>query len=262
MSDLHRKIGVSRWDGSDFFVGQDCIAIEALVTVRINNNIVANLLASPVDLQDLAIGHCIAEAKTGNISFDDFTISTDETGTHFLDITTSDDITLVKPDERIITSSCSACDRDGVETLMTTVPIVTTSPIKFSAVAVNEAILEMKQHQIGFSMTGGIHAAGLIDGDGNLIAVREDIGRHNAVDKLFGHAHRNGIDINQHALLLSGRCGWDIVAKSARMNCQLIASIGASSTLAIESARQSNITIFSFVRSDKGVLIGQSSRLK
>jgi formate dehydrogenase assembly factor FdhD len=60
MSGLHRKIGVSRWDGSDFFVGQDCIAIEALVTVRINNNIVANLLASPVDLQDLAIGHCIS----------------------------------------------------------------------------------------------------------------------------------------------------------------------------------------------------------
>jgi len=262
MGDLHRKIGISRWDGMNFVVDQDCIAIEALVTVRINNKIVANLLASPTDLQDLAIGHCIAEAKTGEICIDDFKISIDGTGTHFLDITTSDEIGLLKPDERIITSSCGACDRDGVETLMTTVPIVTTSPIKFSAVAVNDAISKMKQRQIGFSITGGIHAAGLMDGDGNLVVVREDIGRHNAVDKIFGHALRNGIDINQHALLLSGRCGWDIVAKSARMNCQLIASIGASSTLAIESARQSNITIFSFVRSDKGVLIGQSSRLK
>ncbi len=262
VSDLHRKIGVSRWDGSNFIVDQDCIAIEALVTVRINGNVVANLLASPADLEDLAIGHCIAEAKMSEISVDDFIISIDETGAHFLDISTSDDISSLKPDERIITSSCGACDRDGVETLMSTIPIVTTSTVKFSAIAVNEAIVEMKQRQIGFSITGGIHAAGLMDGDGKLIAVREDIGRHNAVDKIFGHAHRNGIDINQHALLLSGRCGWDIVAKSARMNCQLIASIGASSTLAIESARQSNITIFSFVRSDKGVLIGQSSRLK
>ena len=262
MSDLHRKIGVSRWDGSNFIVDQDCIAIEALVTIRINGNIVANLLASPADLEDLAIGHCIAEAKMSEISVDDFIISIDETGTHFLDISTSDDISSLKPDERIITSSCGACDRDGVDALMSNIPIVTSSAINFSAVAISEAIAEMKHRQIGFSITGGIHAAGLMDSNGNLVAVREDIGRHNAVDKLFGHAYRNGIDINQHALLLSGRCGWDIVAKSARMNCQLIASIGASSSLAIESARQSNITIFSFVRTDKGVLIGHSSRLK
>ena len=262
MSDLHRKVGISRWDGSDFIVDQDCIAIESLVTIRINDNIVANLLATPADLQDLAIGHCIAEAKTGNISFDTFKTSIDETGTYFLDISTSNDISSLKSDERIITSSCGACDRDGVEALMANVPVVDTSPINFSAVAINEALLEMKQRQIGYSITGGIHAAGLMDGEGNLIVVREDIGRHNAVDKIFGHAHRSGLNINQHALLLSGRCGWDIVAKSATMNCQLIASIGASSTLAIEAARQSNITIFSFVRADKGVLIGQSSRLK
>ena len=262
MSELHRKIGISRWDGTKFILDQDSIAIEALVTIRINGNVVANLLASPADLEDLAIGHCIAEAKTSEIGIDDFNISIDETGTHFLDISTSDDISSLKPDERIITSSCGACDRDGVDALMSNIPIVTSSAINFSAVAVNEAIIEMKHRQIGFSITGGIHAAGLMDSDGNLVAVREDIGRHNAVDKLFGHAYRNGIDINQHALLLSGRCGWDIVAKSARMNCQLIASIGASSTLAIESARQSNITIFSFVRTDKGVLIGHQSRLK
>jgi FdhD protein len=119
----------------------------------------------------------------------------------------------------------------------------------------------MRKLQIGFSMTGGVHAAGLIDSEGNLVAIREDIGRHNAVDKLFGFAQTSGLDLNQHGLLLSGRCGWDIVAKSARMNCPLIASIGASSTLAIEAARQSNITLFSFVRNDKGVVIGPSSRL-
>ena len=262
MGDVHRIMGVSRWDGTNFILDQDSIAIEALVTIRINGEIVANLLATPSDLQDLAIGHCIAEAKTSDISIDDFIISIDETGTHFLDISTSDDMSALIPDERVITSSCGACDRDGVDALMSNVPIVTSSPVSFSAASINEAISEMKQRQIGFSITGGVHAAGLMDNNGNLVAVREDIGRHNAVDKLFGHAQRNEIDINNHALLLSGRCGWDIVAKAARMNCQMIASIGASSTLAIESARQSNITIFSFVRADKGVLIGHSSRLK
>ena len=262
MGDLHRKIGVSRWDGSSFSLDQDCIANEALVTIRINGMVIAKLLASPSDLQDFAIGHCITEAKTGDISVDAFNVSVDETGAHFLDITTSSEISSLKSDVRIITSSCGACDRDGVEALLSKIPVVESSPINFSAAAVNQALLDMKQRQIGFSITGGIHAAGLMDGEGNIIAVREDIGRHNAVDKLFGHAHRVGLNINKHALLLSGRCGWDIVAKAATMNCQLIASIGASSTLAIESARLSNITIFSFVRADKGVLIGQSSRLK
>jgi FdhD protein len=262
MSDLHRKVGVSRWNGRDFILDQDCIAIEALVTIRVNDTIVANLLASPADLQDLAIGHCITEAKSGKIVVDVFDVSTDETGTHFLDISTSSDMSSLKSSERIITSSCGACDRDGILTLMHNIPSVDISPTNFSADAINAALIEMKRRQIGYSVTGGIHAAGLMDGEGNLIAVREDIGRHNAVDKIFGHAYRTGLNINQHALLLSGRCGWDIVAKSATMNCQLIASIGASSTLAIESARLSNITIFSFVRADKGVVIGKSNRLR
>ena len=75
MGDLHRKIGVSRWDGSSFSLDQDCIAIEALVTIRINGMVIAKLLASPSDLQDFAIGHCITEAKTGDISVDAFNVS-------------------------------------------------------------------------------------------------------------------------------------------------------------------------------------------
>jgi FdhD protein len=261
MSELHRRIGVSRWNGKSFTLAQDHVAVEALVIIRINGNAIANLLATPSDLQDLAIGHCIAEAKTDPISVESFTTSLDETGTHFVDIITSNKIEPLLPDERIITSSCGACDRDGVDVLMSNVPLVSSSQISFSAAAINTAFEAMKKLQIGFSMTGGVHAAGLIDSEGNLVAIREDIGRHNAVDKLFGFAQRSEINLNQHGLLLSGRCGWDIVAKSARMNCPLIASIGASSTLAIEAARQSNITLFSFVRNDKGVVIGPSSRL-
>jgi FdhD protein len=261
MGDLHRKIGVSRWNGEDFTLDNDHVAIEALVIIRINGDAVANLLATPSDLQDLAIGHCIAEAKTGALSIESFTTSVDDTGTHFVDIITSNKIEHILPDQRIITSSCGACDRDGVDALMSNVPLVSSTSTSFSATAINIAFEAMRELQIGFSMTGGVHAAGLIDSGGNLVAIREDIGRHNAVDKLFGFAQTNGLELNEHGLLLSGRCGWDIVAKSARMNCPLIASIGASSTLAIEAARQSNITLFSFVRSDKGVVIGPSSRL-
>lgn len=261
MSELSRKIAITRWNGSAFLVGQDDFAIECLVTIKVDETIVAKLLATPSDLQDLAIGHCLSEAKTQDIYVKDFSIEYDSTGAYTASITTTDGNLQAKSDERIITSSCGACDRDGVDQLMADIPYVESSTLEIATTLISKCFEEMKQKQTGYRITGGLHAAGLMDAEGRLVALREDIGRHNALDKLFGHAIREQIDLNQHVVLLSGRCGWDIVAKTAMMNCQVIASIGAASTLAIESARLSNITLFSFVRDDKGVLIGPSNRL-
>jgi FdhD protein len=100
-----------------------------------------------------------------------------------------------------------------------------------------------------------MHAAGLFIGNGTSLLVREDIGRHNAVDKVYGCWSRNGSK-PPLALLLSGRCGWDIVAKAASMGTSMIASFGAASSLAADAARWANITLVSFVRDGKAVVIG------
>jgi len=100
-----------------------------------------------------------------------------------------------------------------------------------------------------------MHAAGLLLGEPGELLVREDIGRHNAVDKVYGFWSKSS-HAKPAALLLSGRCGWDIVAKAASMGTPVIASYGAASTLAAETARMANITLISFVRDGKAVVIG------
>ena len=113
----------------------------------------------------------------------------------------------------------------------------------------------MREKQHGFHATGGLHAAGLLY-DTHHVEVREDIGRHNAVDKVIGAHLLQGQSSRPLALLLSGRCGWDIVAKASKINIPLIASIGAASSLATQAARESNITLVSFMRKEQAVVIG------
>ena len=114
----------------------------------------------------------------------------------------------------------------------------------------------MKTHQDGFRETGGMHAAALWSESTGLHCVAEDIGRHNAVDKSIGLALIQNINLSQQFLLLSGRCGWDLVAKASRSGIGTIFCIGACSTLAADTARHLGMRIFSFMKTDSSVGIG------
>ena len=113
----------------------------------------------------------------------------------------------------------------------------------------------MRVFQSGFMKTGGMHCAGLLSVDGTLMYASEDIGRHNAGDKVIGKSINNQ-NTQDNVLLLSGRCGWDIVAKTARADISTIASIGASSSLAGDCARKLGMRIYSFVRKNSMIIIG------
>jgi len=108
----------------------------------------------------------------------------------------------------------------------------------------------------GFSKTGGMHSASLLDKNGQLMVLKEDIGRHNAVDKVVGYALLQEQIDQAVALLVSGRIGWDIVAKAGRMGIGTIVGLGACSTLAADAARSSNISIISFLKNESAVVIG------
>jgi FdhD protein len=154
-----------------------------------------------------------------------------------------------------VTSSCGACDQSNLASLIQQMPSVDSPEGTVNLDEIIQALYEMRTHQEGFKETGGMHAAGLFIGNGTSLLVREDIGRHNAVDKVYGCWSRNGSK-PPLALLLSGRCGWDIVAKAASMGTSIIASFGAASSLAADAARWANITLVSFVRDGKAVVIG------
>lgn len=253
----YRKIPISRVNEGDRLIQTDDIAIESLVKLTVNQEPLANLLASPDNCDDLIIGHLLAEGyitSTTRIDKSNTTINTDIHGTILVDVRISNLEITPSKSLGVTTTSCGACKLDGMELLVNELPSVKPSN-DFDSKILYRGLKEMSENQTGFIKTGGMHCAGLLTNDGKLQFQSEDIGRHNAVDKVIGNGF-NQIEFNDSILLLSGRCGWDIVAKAARCNIPTIASIGACSSLAASCARSLGITIHSFVKKNSSVIIG------
>lgn len=141
------------------------------------------------------------------------------------------------------TSSCGVCGKTSIEALR-----VNTTPIS-SDVRVDPRVITrlpelLRAEQRTFDATGGIHAAGAFTASGEVIAVREDVGRHNAVDKVIGATLNASVDV----LVLSGRAGFELVQKAIVARIPIVVAVGAPTSLAVELAREMNITLLGFVR--------------
>jgi FdhD protein len=213
----------------------------------------ATLLATPIDLVELHAGHLVSEGYVEKIdSRDLFRVRND--GSIYVDFQGR----VYSPRrERIVTSSCGACNHPD---LSIEVPIKTSKESYFSDLdlleicnALNSLTTSMKL----FKVSGGSHGSGLYTISGDLEFVSEDIGRHNAVDKTIGKCVLNGeAKFAETMLLLSGRCGWDIVAKAARAGIPAISSLGAFSSAALQLAREQNITLYGFVSKEGAWKVG------
>ena len=121
---------------------------------------------------------------------------------------------------------------------------------------------KLREAQTVFSSTGGLHAAAMFDSSGNLIVLREDIGRHNAVDKIAGWALIHGhLPLTQHVMLISGRGGFEIVQKALSVGLPILASVSAPSSLAVQLARELGLTLVGFLRGQRFVVYSGQSRL-
>ena len=246
-----KDVHVHRYDEQALTMVNESIAAETLVHLRVNGKPISSLLASPEHLDDLIIGHLATEYGLEHQSQDKVSQSK-EAEELVADLQTQRD-PQIDARTSIVTSSCGACDQSNLSSLIQQMPSVD-SPEKLTNLDdVIQALYKMRSHQKGFSQTGGMHAAGLLVDDG-LLRVREDIGRHNAVDKVYGHWSRTA-NKTPLALLLSGRCGWDIVSKAAFANIPVIVSVGAVSSLAARTAREAELTLISFVRDGKSIII-------
>jgi FdhD protein len=146
------------------------------------------------------------------------------------------------------TSSCGVCGKGALEAVAVEAPRVE-SDLQVSAVRVSGLPARLRAEQPTFAATGGLHATGLFDPDGELLCVREDVGRHNAMDKVIGWAFREGrLPLARNLLCVSGRLSFELVQKAAVAGCPIVVAVGAPSTLAVDLARDRGITLCGFVR--------------
>jgi FdhD protein len=151
------------------------------------------------------------------------------------------------------TSSCGVCGKSSLDSVKTQMPEKSGKKIqKLSPELILSLPKTLREQQQTFETTGGLHAAGLFDTEGHLLYLREDVGRHNALDKLIGRALMDGkTPLDEHILLLSGRASFELMQKAGMAGISYVCAVGAPSSLAVACAQEFGITLIGFLRENR-----------
>jgi len=162
----------------------------------------------------------------------------------------------------VMGSACGVCGRTSIDTILPAGRPPVASGLRVSAEILYELPGALRERQSVFARTGGLHAAALFDAEGALRTVREDIGRHNATDKLVGHLLiHGGLPAAETILMVSGRAGFEIVQKAYNAGIPVVASVSAPSSLAVEFAEVAGITLVGFLRERRFNVYSQRERI-
>jgi FdhD protein len=250
----------------------DTLTIEEPLEIRVRFRRGSNSVQKPVSVtmrtpgsdRELAAGFLFTEGIIHEPSWIESTELKDNKENSIL-IALSHDVDLKRLERHFYTSSsCGVCGKTSIEALAINreIALLPSSPQVDcqTILALPERLLQEQAH---FSKTGGLHAAALIGSDGTVRAVREDVGRHNAVDKVIGHALlTNTINLSDSILMVSGRAGFELVQKAIMASIPIMAAVGAPSTLAVELARQYDLTLIGFLRGNRFNLYSGRQRIK
>jgi len=225
----------------------DDLVVEEPVEFRLDGTALAVVMRTPGNDAELALGFAITE---GIVNGPDEVASVVDLGEGRWDIHLAEGIT-VDPSRFqrnfYATSSCGVCGKASIDAIRVAGSVPPHGPVVTPDVLLGlpERLIE-QQH--AFRSTGGIHAAAAFEPDGSLVAVREDVGRHNAVDKLVGHLATTRWPIDQLGLLVSGRVSFEIVQKAAVAGLSLVCGVSAASSLALDLAEEFHMTVIGFLR--------------
>lgn len=239
---------------------RDRVAVEEPMEVRVNGAPFAVIMRTPGADRDLAAGFLLAEdviRGADEIGAIEYCADADADADGNIVNVTVLGAAVDRLDERLrdrrhvtMTASCGLCGRRSIESLRSRVTTVA-GRWTVAGTLVSSLPDRLRAAQEVFSTTGGLHAAGLFDLSGALMLAAEDVGRHNAVDKVTGRTLLVGLHpLDRHLLLVSGRTSFELVQKALLAGVPLIASVSAPSSLAIDLAREAGITLCGFVRGD------------
>lgn len=245
-----RQVEISKIDLSTATTKKitDYVAEETPIHLFINNSFWATILCSPTNLRELAVGHLLSEGIIKSIDeIEDITLKEKEnTCTVQLkpSVKVDDRIKISRLYARVITSVCGS---GSPYQYIGKTPHVE-SNLKVPAKVIFDSVNQLNFKAEGFRQTGGLHVAAICKADGSMVALAEDVGRHNAVDKVIGMAALGKIDFGGCFLVLSGRISGDVVFKAAKVGLPIVASLSAALSSGITTAETSNVTLAGFVR--------------
>jgi FdhD protein len=237
----------------------DSVAAEEPLEIRVAGHPLAVTMRTPGDDFDLARGFLVSEGVVSTAS-DVAAIrycagATAEVGNTYnvLDVVLGDGVAAPDPSiERnfFTTSSCGVCGKASLEAVRTVSRwTIANDPVRLSAATIVTLPDRLRAAQRVFDRTGGLHAAALFDADGALVAVREDVGRHNAVDKVIGWALGEGrLPLTGTTLMVSGRASFELVQKAVMAGIPALTAVSAPSSLAVDLAREMGLTLVGFLR--------------
>src|SRR3954449_8002438 len=208
---------------------RDQVAVEEPLEIRINGRAVAVTMRTPGHDEELALGFCLSEGLRPAAARlpDDLAANTVEVDAPGFD------------PERLrrsfyTTSSCGVCGKGALEAVAVEASRVE-SQLRVPLAVVATLPDRLREAQAAFEATGGLHATGLFSAAGELVCAREDVGRHNAMDKVIGRAFLDGLlPLDEHVLCVSGRLSFELVQKAAVAGCPILVAVGAPSSLAVE----------------------------
>ena len=226
----------------------DLLAVEEPLEIRVDGTPLTVTMRTPGDDIDLAAGFLYTEGLLGSLSEVREIRMCDE---NVAAVTVAEGASLIPASRQFVTTSaCGVCGKDSIEAIRVRSRFdVAADPARISPALLAALPDRLRAAQRVFATTGGLHAAGLFAADGELLVLREDVGRHNAVDKVAGWALRSGrLPLAGCVLLVSGRASFELVQKAVMIGVPVLAAVSAPSSLAASLATETGLTLVGFLR--------------
>ncbi len=267
-------VQVKKVTASGIADADDMLAAEEPMEIRLEYKTAGKRIVKSISVTMRTPGHDI-ELATGFLYSEGIIASNDdissaghasEENDNVVQVVLNDSI---KPDisrlERnfYTTSSCGVCGKASIEAVFAACNVLDTKDeLRFSSVILHQLPDTLRKHQDVFEHTGGLHGCALFDTSGALIISREDVGRHNALDKLIGAAFSSKmLPLNNQLLLLSGRASFELIQKAAMAGIKIVAAVGAPSSLAVRMAEEWGITLIGFLRGERFNIYSGAERI-
>lgn len=237
----------------------DDVVIEQPVTVVVADVGRFTLLCTPTDVEALVVGFLFSEGIIKTYA-EIIELSIDTKNEFIVSVMVENPHYAIQGRNLIVTSSCGLC---GIKNMAKIKEALTPVTVKLHLAAEQLFLIlqQLKEQQLLFKKTGATHAAGIFNNEGKLIAHAEDIGRHNALDKVVGQCLMKDNNLSGHGVALSGRVSYEMVVKAVRAGLEMIIAVSAPTSLAVEMANYWQLTLCGFVRQNQANIYTYASRI-